>query len=143
MNLRNFEVSGSIELQSGSLFWDLHNFANFDGLELIPEEDSVVMKWSVPASANPWGCYENKFKRMELVFKDLLFLHVGARDVELPMTEDSCVARIFKVDPKIHHEEPYMRQVKHPDDDFRLAFQFQSQRVIEIESVFAELVPKV
>jgi hypothetical protein len=38
--------------------------------------------------------------------------------------------------------EPYMRQIRHPNDDFRLAFEFQSQRVIEIESLTAELVPK-
>lgn len=142
MKLQNFEVSGSIELQSGNLFWDLHNFANFDGLELIPEDDSVVMRWSVPEGHNPWRCHENRFRGMELVFKDLLFLQVGLRDIELPMTEDSCVARIFKVDPKTNHPELYMRQIQHPDDDFRLAFEFQSQRVIEIESVIAELVPK-
>jgi hypothetical protein len=36
MILKNFDVSGSIELQSGELFWDLHNFAEFLGLDLLP-----------------------------------------------------------------------------------------------------------
>ena len=142
MILKNFEVSGSIELQSGDLLWDLHNFAKFDGLELIPGDDAVAMRWSVPPKPNPWGCIQNKFKGMELVFRDLMFLHVGPRDEELPMTEDGCVAGILKVDPSIQHAEPYMRQVLHPDDSYRLAFLFQSGRVIEIESITVELVPK-
>jgi hypothetical protein len=130
-----------LNCSQGPCFGTLHNFANFDGLELIPGEDAVVMTWSVPSKPNPWGCRENHFKAMELVFKDLLFLHVGPRDEELPITEDGCVARILKVDPDISGE-PYMREIRHPDDSFRLAFQFQSQRVIEIESVVADLVPK-
>ena len=142
MILKNFEVSGSIELQSGALFWDLHNFAKFDGLELLPSDDAVVMRWSVPIKPNPWGCPQNKFKGMELIFRDLLFLRLGPRDDELPMTEDGCVAEIFKVDPKFQTDEPYMRQILHVDDSFRLAFQFQGGRVIEIESVTVELVPK-
>lgn len=142
MILKNFEVSGSIELQSGDLFWDLHNFANFDGLELVPGDDAVVMKWSVPSKPNPWGCPQNKFKGMELIFRDLLFLRIGPRDEELPITEDACVREIFKVNPEIQHDEPYMRLVPHVDDSFRLAFQFQGGRVIEIESVTVELIPK-
>ena len=141
MKLQNFDVSDSIELLSGDLRWDLHNFAEFDGLELLPGEDAVVMPWSVPSKPNPWGCRENEFKGMQLVFTDILFLHIGARDNEMPMTEDGCVARILKVDPNIKGDEPYMREILHLDDSFRLVFQFQSGRIIEIESMTAELVP--
>ena len=142
MKLQNFDVSSSIELQSGDLFWDLHNFADFDGLELIPGDDAVVMRWSVPEEPNPWGCHENKFKGLELVFRGVLFLHIGPRDKELPMTEDSCVAEILKVDPKAQYPEIHMGQISRPDDSFRLAFLFQSGRTIEIESITVELVPK-
>jgi hypothetical protein len=44
VKLQNFQISSSIEFQSGGLFWDIHNFANFDGLELIPQENSAVMR---------------------------------------------------------------------------------------------------
>jgi hypothetical protein len=78
MRLENFEVRSSIELQTGNLFWDLHNFADFLGLELIPAENTAVMRWSVPSESNPWGCYENKFSGMTLRFKNLQLLHLGA-----------------------------------------------------------------
>jgi hypothetical protein len=141
MRLQNFEISSSIEFQSGGLFWDAHNFANFDGLELIPAENAAVMRWSVPSASNPWGCYENKFAGMELHFKNLLFRRIGPRDEEMPMSEDSCVSAVLMVDPAIEHDDPYMRQVQEITDSFRLVFQFQSGRVIEVESETVELVP--
>jgi hypothetical protein len=141
MRLQNFEISSSIEFQSGGLFWDIHNFAKFDGLELIRTENAAVMRWSVPVASNPWGCYANKFAGMELHFKNLLFLRVGPRDEEMPMKEDSCVSAVLMVDPAIEYDEPYMRQVREMTASFRLAFQFQSARVIEIESEVVQLVP--
>jgi hypothetical protein len=141
MRLHNFEVSSSIEFRSGGLFWDIHNFANFEGLELIRSENAAVMRWSVPVASNPWGCHENKFVGMELHFEDLLFLHVGPRDEEIPMTEDSCVSAVLMVSTTIEHEELYLRQVREITSSFRLAFQFQSARVIEIESETVKLVP--
>ncbi len=141
MRLQNFEISSSIGLQSGGLFWDIHNFANFDGLELIRSENAAVMRWSVPTASNPWGCYENRFTGMELHFKNLLFLLVGPRDAEMPMSEDSCVSAVLMVNPAIKHDDPYVRQVQEITNSFRLAFQFQSRRVIEIESEIVGLVP--
>jgi hypothetical protein len=141
MRLQNFEICSSIEFQSGGLFWDVHNFAKFDGLELIRTENAAVMRWSVPTGSNPWGCYENKFTGMELHFKNLLFLLVGPRDEEMPMSEDSCVSAVLMVNPAIKHDDQYMRQVQEITNSFRLVFQFQSRRVIEIESEIVGLVP--
>src|ERR1700675_1367717 len=140
MRLTNFEISSSIELQSGGLFWDLHNSADFDGLEIIPSENAAVMRWRVTTLApNPWGCVENKFSAVELRFEKLIFLNVGPRDEELPMSEDRCVSDVLRVDPNIVHEQPHMRQVQDLRDSFRLAFSFQSARVIEIESDIVKL----
>ena len=141
MKLRNFEISSSIELQSGGLFWDLHNFANFQGLELISGENAAVMSWTVPPGSNPWGCYENKFAGMKLLFAGLVFLYVGPRDKQLPLTEDTCVSDILKVDCDSPHADPYMRAVLELTDRFRLAICFQSRRVIEIESDSVGLIP--
>jgi len=141
MRLQNFEICSSNEFQSGGLFWDVHNFAKFDGLELIPTENAAVMRWSVPTESNPWGCYENKFTGMELHFKNLLFLLVGPRDEEMPMSEDSCVSAVLMVNPTIKRDDPYMRQVQEITNSFRLVFQFQSRRVIEIESEIVGLAP--
>ena len=74
MRLQNFEICSSIEFQSGGLFWDVHNFAIFDGLELIRTENAAVMRWSAPtAVSNPWGGYGNKFAGI-VAFQELAFL---------------------------------------------------------------------
>jgi len=140
MRLENFQIHSSIELQSGNLFWDLHSFADFLGLDLIPTENTAVMKWGVPSGPNPWGCYENKFSGMVLRFKNLQLLHLGARDKGLPLTEDACVSAVLKADPTLEGAEPYMPALE-PTDSFRLVFEFQSGRVIEIQSETVELVP--
>jgi hypothetical protein len=143
MNLKNFVISGSVQLQTGNLYWDIHNSAYFEGLELIPANDAVVMKWTVPKVENPWGCRENKSSGMKLYFDDLKFLKVNPRDPEMPFTEDACVRFILKVDPDIDHEDPFMRTRKMwgPNDRFRLVFLFQSARQIELESETVELIP--
>ena len=142
MKLSNFEISSPIYLRSEGLSWDLHNFADFDGLQLIPNTNTAIMRWRVRTSEpNPWGCYENKSSGVELHFKKLLYLSIGPRDDELEMSEDTCVSDIVKVNPNIVHEEPIMRAVSETSNSFRLRFQFQSARVIEIESDRVELVP--
>jgi hypothetical protein len=140
MRLQNFEISSSIEFICGDLFWDVHNFARFEGLTLMPEENAAVMHWSVPPrSPNPRGCDENKFTDMELYFKNLVFVHVGPRDKEMPLTEDACVSAVLKVDPVIQNDVPYLRQVLTVTHAFRLVFLFQSAHAIEIESETVEL----
>jgi len=79
---------------------------------------------------------------MSLLFKNLQFLHVAARDGNLPLTEDTCVSEVLKVDPAIEHVEPHMRTRRdwEPSDSFRLIFRFQSGRLIEIGAESVELV---
>jgi hypothetical protein len=79
---------------------------------------------------------------MTLRFKNLQLLHLGARDKGLPLTEDTCVSDVLKVDPTLEGVEPYMRACREPTESFRLVFQFQSGRIIEIESESVELVPE-
>ena len=141
MRLENFEIHSKIELKTSTLIWELHNFADFLGLELIPAENVAVMKWSVPSAPNPWGCLENKFSGMTLRFKNLQFLKIGARDKDLPFTEDTCVSDVLKVGPGDEGADPYVRTCRGWSDSFRLIFQFQSGRVIEVESETVELVP--
>jgi hypothetical protein len=144
MKLKNFDISNSIELQSGNLFWDIHNFANFEGLEFLSASNAVHMKWSVSkATANPCGCYENKFSGMTLHFDNLQYLRLTPRDADMPLTEDTCVSAILKVDPHIQHSEPHIRTRLNwgHDDSFHLVLQFQSGRVIEIGSEYVELIP--
>jgi hypothetical protein len=144
MKLENFEIcSSSIELQTGNTIWDLHNVFDFCGLELIPSENAAVMRWNLPPGSNHPSISGTKFSGMTLRFKNLQFLHVGKRDADLPLTEDTCIWYVLKVDPNIGHVDPYMRCPRDwkPADSFRLVFAFQSHRIIEIESETVELVP--
>lgn len=129
MRLENFGIASSIELQFEKAFWDLHNSAIFRGFELLPDDNSAVMKWS---SANSPSLPGRSGAR--LVFIGLKYVYMSARDNDLPLREDTCVAAIVKVDPKVQHPDPYMRPVSESSDEFRLAFCFQSTRIIEIES---------
>jgi hypothetical protein len=143
MKLENFEIDpSSIELQTGSSFWDLHNGFSFSGLELIPGENAVVLRWNSRRGSNRSGILDVKLSEMSLRFRNLQFLHVGARDGDLPLTEDTCISYILKADPNIVHVDPYRRAPRDwkPGDSFRLVFAFQSRRIIEIESETVELV---
>ena len=143
MKLENFEICpSSIELKMGSSFLDLHNVFGFRGLELIPSEDAAVMRWNVPSNSNHSRIHEMKFSSLTLRFKNLQFLHVGGRDGDLPVTEDTCLWYVLKVDPNMENVDPYMRTHREwkSADSFRLVFAFQSHRMIEIESETVELI---
>ncbi len=145
MKLMNFEVASEIEFESGGHNWELHNFACFDGLELRRSDNSAVMRWTVPtiSDRNPWGSSDNHAIGMELHFEGLKFLHVGPRDPELPMTEDESVASVMKVEATSREPSPWLRTKKswREEDAFRLVFEFQSARTIEIESESVQLIP--
>ena len=141
MKLQNFEISSLIELQSAGLSWDLHNVGHFRGLELIAAENAAVMRWTARKGPNPWGGPENKFVGMALHFTGLHSLRVSPRDPDLPLSEDTCVSDILKVDPRIEHTDLYMRAVYEITARFSLAIRFQSRRLIEIESDNVQLIP--
>lgn len=142
MKLENFEISSSIELQAGNSFWDLHNVFSFHGLELIFSENAAVMRWDARSSSKRPSISKMKSPKMTLCFKNLQFLHVGGRDGDLPLTEDTCLWYVLKVDPNMENVDPYMRTHREwkSADSFRLVFAFQSHRMIEIESETVELI---
>jgi len=128
MRLENFGIHSPIELQSGNLLWDLHNVSDFRGLELLPTENVAVMNWHGRTVPNHRNSGEKESSGISLRFKNLQFLRVGERDGGLPLTEDTCVSEVLKVDPAIEHVEPHMRTRRDwkPSDSFRLIFRFQS-----------------
>jgi|SRR5579859_5157108 len=138
MRLLNFAIDSSIELISNGLIWDLHNCGNFEGLDLQPTENSVLMKWT---AAYPWSGRGNNFSGVNLLFKGLYFLEIGPRDDELPLTEDTCVAEMFQVTPLGRDKDPRLRALTEWSGDFHLFFRFRGSRTIEIGSRTVELIP--
>jgi hypothetical protein len=145
VKLLNFDLSSpnfTIELSSLGLNWDLHNFADFVGLELQPENNSAVMRWIVPDAKNPWGCIDNKFQGCELRFSKLKYIQITERDPKLPLKEDSCLASVSKVDLEKRNPLKFRtRDAWSIDENFCLWFSFQSGRDIEIDSETVELAP--
>jgi len=45
VKLTNFELATDVELSGLGHWWDLHNFTNFVGLELLPESGSARLSW--------------------------------------------------------------------------------------------------
>jgi hypothetical protein len=135
VRLENFEIPTSIELQFEGKRWDLHNAAHFRGLQLLPSDNAAIMKWSSTNSPSLPGR-----NGVNLLFKGLQFLQISARDSDLPLTEDTCVADILKVDPSVQHSDPHVRAISDFSDQFRLVFCFQSARVIEIGSDAVRLI---
>jgi len=145
VKLLNFDLMSpnhAHEITGLGLDWDIHNFADFVGLELLPETNSAVMRWIVPGATNPWGCTRNNFSGCELRFSSLKYIEITDRDSDLPLTEDSCLAGVSKVDI-IRTELPQFRTRKlwNTDEEFCLWFRFQSGRDIVIDSDTVELVP--
>src|SRR5438093_281571 len=138
MELVNFELANpsfSIELFGLGFVWDLHNAATFLGITLDANDNSAVMKWST--SGHPAA----KYNGCDLVFKDLENIVVSARDKELPYSEDLCVSSISKVSAEsVDIPERRIKVAWNPGDPYRLLFQFQSRRYIEIGAKTAELI---
>src|SRR3954465_14494880 len=147
MKLLNFDLSSpnyTIELSGMGLEWDLHNFADFAGLQLLPENNSAEMRWTVSPGENHWGCRKNKRVGMKLRFADLNYLEVTERDPELPMSEDSCLASVSKINKDRSKPRKFRTQESWSiGDEFCLWFQFQGGREIEIDSETVQLVPLV
>ena len=122
MKLLNFAIDSSIEVSSDGLIWDLHNCGNFEGLDLLVDQNSVLMKWT---AAYPWSGHGNNF----------------SRDDELPLTEDTCVAELFQVTPEGRDKHPRLRSLYEWTSDFHLFFRFQGGRTIEIGSRTVQLIP--
>jgi hypothetical protein len=138
MKLLNFAIDSSIELTSDGLIWDLHNCGNFEGLDLLVDQNSVLMKWT---EAYPWSGHGNNFSGVNLFFRDLYFLEIGARDDELPLTEDTCVAELFQVTPEGRDKDPRLRSLHEWTNDFHIFFRFRGGRTIEIGSRTVQLIP--
>ena len=137
MRLVNFELSKpsySIELIGLDTVWDLHNNGHFRGIDVNPNDNTAVMKWTL------LGNTATTYSGCNLIFQNLKLLLVSPRDDEFPYSEDLCISGISKIIPD-HAEKPEYRTKRRwrPSDTFHLLFQFESQRSIEINAESVEL----
>jgi hypothetical protein len=139
--LTNFDLrtpSYTIELVGLGCNWDLHNFADFEGLDVNTAENRATLRWRVPNVENPWGSFDNAFRGCALVFTGLRALSVTPHDPDHATTEDRDLATVSKVTPE---PGPYRRRNQwESGEPFHLLFEFQSGRAIEVAADQAELV---
>lgn len=136
----NFELASaghSIELHALGLNWDLHNFANFVGLQLSPDS-SAILTWVVPDTANPWGDTNNHHGGCKLRFSRILRLSLTGRDVRMPASEDEALAEITEFSD-LTTSSQQNRERADACSGFR--FTFHSGVSIEIVAAEAELIP--
>lgn len=126
MLLSNFtlvEPLPTITLASDGLEWDLHAFAEFQGLRLGGAAGCLVMRWSIsPKAVNPWGSERITAAGCELAFRAVRSLQVVSSGA-VPHAEDTALADINWADAM----EP------------ALVFSFMSGRTIQISAESAEL----
>ena len=140
MILSNFELrepNHTIELVGLGHNWDLHNFAEFEGLEVNAGQNHATLRWRVPDVENPWGSLNNAFRGCALVFSGLRALSMTPHDPD-HATEDRDLADVSKVTPE--PGEYRTRERWSPGEPFNLRFEFQSGRTIEVAAERAELV---
>jgi len=143
MNLLNFDLRSSIELHGMGLNWELHNFATFLGLRLMPDT-SVVLTWVMPANlvvpggGTPWGDFNNHYGGCQLRFRGVRRISITGADPEMPSSESRTLARIF-TGRKLRKEDSNVSEPSKSEPTLR--FEFQSGLSIEIDASEAELAP--
>src|SRR5436190_15995099 len=101
MKFLNFDIPSSIELHGMGLNWELHNFAHFLGLRLMPDT-TVVLTWVMPATTvvpgggTPWGDFNNHYGGCQLVFRGVRRISITGADPEMPPSESRTLARIIR-----------------------------------------------
>jgi hypothetical protein len=141
MVLVNFDLEHpfpTIVLRGLGRAWDLHAWAVFEGLELRPGEDAVVLRWRALAAENPWGDPSNRARGCTLRFTGLHALEVTARAPDAMAEDDHTLADVRRVTPE--PGEFRERERWAPGEEFRLRFEFESGRAIEVGAAHAELV---
>lgn len=142
MNLTNFELRGStqaIEVVSGNLNWDLHNFATFVGFRYDAAGGVFEIEWEADQVENPWGCPANRCGGCQLRFLGVKSVRI-TRDPANMMSDDSfCLHGVSKVEPLAKENRFKAEWQEH--ERFNLLFEFTSGWEVEVDASTAEFIP--
>ncbi len=124
----NFVVDGTIALEVGTLYLDLHNNFSFVRYDYQPTKRKLRFEWTrregswVPADLP---------ERLSLVFGGVSNFAAKKRDDEMPFTEDDCVASISFL-PRELSEEFEAICPGHRSADEHMSICFQSGSSVKI-----------
>lgn len=73
VKLTNFELKSGVELSGLGVWWDLHNWFDFSGLELLPEQRAARLHWTVGKLALEQGTFgqANPLRNCAIRFDDV------------------------------------------------------------------------
>ena len=135
-NFKLGEPQFAIHLISRDRLWDLHNTFDFAGLTFRSGEGSISLRW-IPLDG--FGLKRS----LRLIFSGVTRLSITESDIELPQSEDMCLAYVTFLAVSgtdcDEHKNARMSRVSRKRHD-TLLFKFQSGRSIEIEAAQVRLV---
>jgi hypothetical protein len=149
MTLLNFtfaEPFESVTLISTGIAWDLHNWADFQGLAFNAADASLDLHW-LPAPASESGRdgsispegSDVTVSEFHLVFRDVQFLRMGPPDKAVAFPENEATLQgVSFVRPG--DTAPNLRVADPSVDEFHLFFKFISGRTLEIGAEIGEFV---
>ena len=137
MKLTNFTFDSSIEIgvTGRHRYLDLHNCFDWQSITYLSEEQRIKMTWT--RSTGHW-VQPDLPPNLVLEFRGVSRLSACPRDIELPYTEDSCLASVSFTPPEsasdFDDEFPEYR-----DESEHITFRFQSGFGLKIWAAEAEL----
>jgi hypothetical protein len=146
MKLLNFSFAErfeSVVLMGPDVAWDLHNWANFQGIRFNPASGFLDLRW-VPASDSKrdHGTVavgsDAAVSEFQLVFKDVRFLRMlGPEPTAFAENEATLHGASFVRSGDL---PPGLRLADSNDEDFHLFLEFTSGRTLEIGAETGEFV---
>ncbi|MBH8556735.1 hypothetical protein [Hymenobacter negativus] len=138
MKLVNFSLGTdaiSVEWQGQNI--DLHNCYDFQSIRYDVIGSTLELSWKV--SPESWAANE-KLSSLRLIFKNIIYLQVKARDEKCLAADDLCLASL-SFHPKEQRDEfeTIVLGVASESDD--LTFFFESDWGIIVNSESGELIP--
>jgi hypothetical protein len=149
MKLVNFvlgEAFESVQVISAGVTWDLHNSADFEGLEFYPADSCLALHWVVVQAPEP-GSGQNASKEpaaargseLHLLFRHVRFLRMQVPEHEtVSPSNERTVHGISYVRPG--DILPNLRAAEGGAEAFNLYFEFISGRTLEIGAESVEFV---
>jgi hypothetical protein len=137
MQLLNFQLnSDAISLSWQGYDLDLHNCFDFQSIRYSIQSRQIELFWL--RSPEKWA-KGTTLPGLTLIFSEVSFFRVKERDIEYPLTEDSCLLSASFHPVELRDEFDSISLNSSPTDD--LTFFFQSEWGFKINATTVELIP--
>jgi hypothetical protein len=133
MKLLNFAIgSQNIDLEwPDGGYADLHNDYDFSQLTYVPVEARLILSWR--KSSGEWAKNASA-QALHLIFEQVSYLQVKARDPEYPISEDDCLRDICRTSSEARTDFDDVWVDPNPPMEYDLQLVFQSEWGIKVNA---------